>query len=189
MVHGCLFRKLLQAVLHERLEIHLLLSFCDRLFLTIDSLLPSLFDIDRTPPLRPAFSLWRATPRTLKSRAPFPLVMLAVLGRSARPVAALRGRAKEGLLSRRRRSNLSRRIGALERVASGVSIALASEVFIIVGVGVIAFVGEGGSRLAGVEINHRIKGKAIGIVLVDGGSDEPVLKEMKIILNGCISCE
>lgn len=81
-------------------------------------------------------------------------------------------------------------MGTLERVASGVHVALADEIVVVVGFGVVGPVGEGGgSRLAGVEINHRIKGKTIGVVVIDGGSGEPVLKEMNIILNGCISCE
>ena len=90
-------------------------------------------------------------------------------------------------------------MGTLERVASGVDDALAGEVFVVVVVadgvfvgcvGVVGpVVGVGGSRLAGVEINHRIKSKTMGIVVIDGGSGDPVLKVMKIILNGCISCE
>lgn len=120
--------------------------------------------------------------------------MPPALSRSARPVAALRGRAKEGLLSRRRRSNLRRSIGALERIVSGVNIALAGETLvgvIIIGFGVVILVvvGRVGSRLAGVEINHRIKGKAMGVFVIDGGSGEPVLKEVKIVLSGRISCE
>ena len=142
-----------------------------------------------SPPIGHRLSVRPPRRRTLRPRVPVPLVVPPALSRSARPVAALRGRAKEGLLSRRRRSSLRRRIGTPVRVASGVGAAVAGGVFVVVGVGVVAPVGEGGVRLAGVEINHRIKCKAVGVVIIDGGSGEPVLKEMKIILNGCISCE
>lgn len=112
--------------------------------------------------------------------------MLTVLSREARPVAALSGRAKDGLLSRRRRSILERRIVALWRVFAGVDVTVDGEVVLVPGVLVV----RGGSRLAGVEINHRIKGKAIGIeVIMSVGSGEPILKEVKTIFNGSISCE
>jgi hypothetical protein len=113
--------------------------------------------------------------------------VLTVLSREARPVAALSGRAKEGLLSRRRRSSLGRRIVALWGLFAGVDIAVGREFVIILGILVV----RGGSRLAGVKINHRIKGKAIGIeVIMRSGRGEFVFKEVKIILSGGrISCE
>lgn len=105
----------------------------------------------------------------------------------ARPVAALRGRAKAGLQSRRRRSMLMRIIGfgrskvfevdlrLVGDAVKGLAVLVDLELEVIVGV-----------RLAGVEINHLIKRENIdafaGAVF---SSDEPVRKELKIRWRGC----
>ena len=113
--------------------------------------------------------------------------MLAVLGRSARPVAARGGRAREGLLSKRRRSNLCRGIGFRERVVVGVEVAVAGEVFWAIGA---LFCLGGGIGLAGVEINQRVEGEASGLlVIIEGGGAETIVEEMEIILDGYISSE
>lgn len=111
-----------------------------------------------------------------------------------RPVAALRGRAKAGLQSRRRRSMLMRIVGFgrsevfevdlrlvgifvwVDDVVKGLAVLVDLEKLeVIVGV-----------RLAGVEINHLIKRESIdafaGAVF---SSDEPVRKELKIRWRGC----
>ena len=169
--------------------------------LTIDETLldtsPCL-DRCRTPLLllRPAFPfLLRGKPwwRPILRAPSVEPVSLLVLSRSVRPVAALSGRAKEGLLSRRRRSIRGRRTSVLEQVAVEVVVA------IVVGLEVVSVMGGVGVRLAGVEINQRIKGKSIaaeGDVVLDVNTvvegiatGKPVFKETKIISNGTISCE
>ena len=98
--------------------------------------------------------------------------MLLALARSARPVAPLRGRARDGPLSQRRCSNRRRRIGTLGREESGVDIALVDEIF----------------GFVGVEIKHGVY-KVIDVFIIDGGSDDLLLRKVNANPSGYMMWE
>lgn len=111
----------------------------------------------------------------------------------ARPVAALRGRAKAGLQSRRRRSMLMRTVGFGRSKVFEVDLRLVGVLVLVDDVAKILAVLVDleelevivGVRLAGVEINHLIKRESIGAFAGAGfGSAEPVRKESKIRWRG-----
>lgn len=111
--------------------IHILLSSLRILLLEDDLSLLLANDLD----LRPAFSLRRASmPRSTPLKASlFAPVMPPVLSRRALAVAALRGRAKAGLLSRRRCSIRGRMMGVLIRVFVGEEVSIVGEVCLLLG--------------------------------------------------------